>query len=93
MGDYKNVVPGVAGKLRFNPRYFSITRVTFISPYWPIQVQKTRAHVRLLGPCFKTGRVETDLLAQDARQGKGCSQKSIVNDKNICRNKVTPTTG
>ena len=25
----------------------------------------TRAHVRLLGPCFKTGQVDTDLLAID----------------------------
>jgi hypothetical protein len=38
---------------------------TFIVPPWPIQDRATRAHVRLLGPCFKTGQVDTDLLAID----------------------------
>ena len=38
---------------------------TFIAPLWPEQDRVTRVLVRLLGPCFKTGQVDTDLLAID----------------------------
>jgi hypothetical protein len=37
------------------PRIISFT---FISPHRPIQDRKTCTYVRLLGPCFKTGRVD-----------------------------------
>ena len=43
----------------------NLNNFTFISPLWPIQDRMTCAHVRLLGPCFKTGQVDTDLLAID----------------------------
>jgi hypothetical protein len=38
---------------------------TFMAPLWPIQDRVTRAHVRLLDPWFKTGQLDTDLLAID----------------------------
>lgn len=40
-------------------------KLTFITPHKPNQDCVTRAQVRLLGPCFKTGQVGTDLLATD----------------------------
>ncbi len=33
-------------------------RLAFTAPHWPIQDRATRARDKLLGPCFKTGRVD-----------------------------------
>ena len=54
----------------------NLTSFTFIAPLEPIQDWVTRAHVRLLGPCFKTGQMDTDLLAIDCWTGtqKDCHQ-------------------
>ena len=50
---------------------------TFIVPLWPKQDRATRAHVRLLGPCFKTGQMDTDLLAIDCFQVRRDTAASI----------------
>ena len=39
--------------------YHRITMIAFASPHKPIQDCATRVLTRLLGPCFKTGRIET----------------------------------
>src|SRR6266480_726962 len=49
----------VSGRVLRSPREEDITPLTFIAPHKPRQDCATRIHVRLLGPCFKTGRIET----------------------------------
>src|SRR5256885_9966972 len=49
----------VSGRVLRPPTRGGITPLTFIPPHKPRQDCATRIHVRLLGPCFKTGRMET----------------------------------
>src|SRR5215469_2009054 len=49
----------VSGRVLRSPLVRDITPLTFIPPHKPSQDCATRIHVRLLGPCFKTGRIET----------------------------------
>ena len=49
----------VSGRVLRSPNVEDITPLTFIAPHKPRQDCATRIHVRLLGPCFKTGRIET----------------------------------
>ena len=50
------MMPRTIVMIRFSPRS-SGTAFTFIAPTG-FEHPETRAHVRLLGPCFKTGRME-----------------------------------
>ena len=49
----------VSGRVLRSSHKEDITPLTFITPHKPKQDCATRIHVRLLGPCFKTGRIET----------------------------------
>src|ERR671925_2233227 len=49
----------VSGRVLRSSHKEDITPLTFITPHKPTQDCATRIHVRLLGPCFKTGRIET----------------------------------
>jgi hypothetical protein len=49
----------VSSRVLRSPTREDITPLTFIAPHKPRQDCATRIHVRLLGPCFKTGRIET----------------------------------
>ena len=67
--------------------------VTFIAPLGPIQDRATCVHVRLLGPCFKTGRVETDLLAPQFAQSHHASDNITPQPERVSApesTKITP---
>lgn len=58
------------------------TRFTFISPLGLDSYPMTRAHVRLLGPCFKTGRVKPrNKCAARLGQNRLCPKKTVTPPK------------
>lgn len=50
-----------------------IIQLTFISPFTPGQDGVTRVHVRLLGPCYKTGRVDDRPTSSRLLTAKPCT--------------------